>query len=354
MAIASATSDYMETIVVDSRERIGLETSSRNSGVIHSGIYYKTGSLKHQHCVRGCNLLYEYCQRNSITHKQTGKLIVATLKYQKEKLEQLYINGINNGVEGLEQLSKSKIERLEPELSACGAIYSKTTGIVDVNELIYSFNAKFDQNEGILSLSSCVLSIDFDGTNFITSVMLQDKSVLLIKSQFLINSAGHNAPKLAREFDYYQGRICPKYGKGHYVKLNKASPFSTLIYPVPEPNGLGIHATLNLDGTLKFGPDFEWVQTLDISSDDLHLDKFYTQIARYWPAIKSQSLTHDYAGVRPRVTFDGLLIDDFKIDIDVDHGVPRLINLLGIESPGLTSSLSIAEMITSHALEIRQ
>lgn len=347
MAIGSMCSGKFDTVVVDKKQKIGMYTSSRNSGVIHSGIYYRNGSQKHQHCVRGRELLYDYCKTYGVDFNRIGKLIVATSSDQLEKLEELYINGIGNGVPSLEKISSERIYRFEPNINAVEAIYSPETGIIDVHDYLYSLNAVITENHGHVSVNSEVCSIDFDGDLFTTIILQNDKDEIKIKSKYLVNSAGHCAPYIAQQFSYYKNMVSPKYGKGRYMKLSGNCPFSHLIYPIPEPNGLGIHATINLDGSVKFGPDFDWVSYYDTSVLDVSVDKFCQDISKYWPGVTKKVLTPDFAGVRPRVMYRGELLTDFKIDDFEIHSIPGLVNLFGIESPGLTASLSLAQEVSS-------
>jgi L-2-hydroxyglutarate oxidase LhgO len=336
-----------ETIVLERHGREGEETSSRNSGVIHSGIYYPPGSLKARMCVRGRELLYEYCRARGIPHDQCGKLLVAQ-QSQVGKLHALVENGRRNGVHDLKWLEPSESSSLEPEVRCDAAVWCPSTGIVDAHELMSCLLADLEAHGGAVAFGTDFESARTNGNGFqVTSSSSGDESV--IECRLLINSAGLSAPRiLDRIVDYPAARRrTGYYAKGHYFSLRGASPFRHLVYPMPGEAGLGVHATLDLAGKTRFGPDVEWVQELDYQVDTARAASFYQAIREYWPGLPDGALQPDYSGIRPKLVGPGASAADFEIEGPEAHGLPGLINLLGIESPGLTSSLAIGEYVTT-------
>lgn len=334
-----------ETLVLERHDRPGQETTSRNSGVIHSGIYYPTGSLKARLCVRGRALLYEYCRARDISHRRCGKLIVA----QEQQLERLHVLrqiAIANGVDDLKWLDANRVRGIEPHVRCAAALLSPSTGIVDVHELLMGYLGDFEASGGVMVLRSEVSGAEVTPSGFVLDVQTAGSSTKL-HCQFLVNSTGIAGPDfLARLRGYPQDRR-PKtyYAKGNYFVCQGARPFQHLVYPMPNEAGLGVHATLDLDGTTRFGPDVEWVECPEYSVDPARADRFYEAIREYWPGLPDGALQPGYAGIRPKLVGPGEKAADFVIETSAAHGVRGLVNLLGIESPGLTSALAIAEYV---------
>jgi L-2-hydroxyglutarate oxidase LhgO len=327
-----------DVLLLERHGHIGEETSSRNSEVIHAGIYYPTGSAKARLCVRGKELLYEYCAAHSIPHNNCGKLIVATDESQLTVLEGYQQQARRNGVGELTSLSQAQIVELEPEVDAVAGLWSPTTGIVDSHAFMLSLQGQLEQAGGVIAFATPVTALEQKNSQLI--VHSDDYSV---SCSTLINSAGHGAPQLAAALsaDVPSGY----YARGHYYGYRGRPPFSRLVYPVAEAGGLGVHVTVDLAGQVKFGPDVEWVQALDYRFDDSRRQRFAAAIRRYFPALDADRLEPGYVGIRPKISAPGEAAADFQIAGETDHGVPGLINLLGIESPGLTSALAIAEEV---------
>lgn len=336
-----------ETLILERHDRVGLETSSRNSGVIHSGIYYPTKSLKATLCVRGRDLLYEYCAQRGVAHQRCGKIIVAT-ESQLCALTALYQKAIDNGVNDLVRLDAAQVTKIEPAVRCAGALLSPSTGIVDVHELMFAYIGDIESDGGILVLNSELIHVENQRYGFSLKVRSGD-TVSELPCRWLINCAGLDAPQLLHHLEGYpqERRRRSYFAKGNYFSCQGVRPFKRLVYPIPEEAGLGIHATLDLDGTTRFGPDVEWVPHPEYQVDARRADSFYAAIRVYWPAIPDGVLQPAYAGVRPKLAGPGSPAADFVIEDSRAHGVRRLINLLGIESPGLTSSLAIGEHVAA-------
>ncbi|WP_399677093.1 NAD(P)/FAD-dependent oxidoreductase [Xenophilus sp.] len=333
-----------EVIVLESEGAIGTGTSSRNSEVIHAGIYYPQGSLKARLCVQGKEMLYAYAAERNLPHRRCGKLIVATAPAQAAALEDIVRKARANGVDDLQALDARQARALEPSLSCEAALLSPSTGIVDSHALMLALQGDLENAGGMLALKSPVAravcgpaGIDLVGVD---GTQLRCRSV--------VNAAGLGAPALARRFDGLDPRHVPAahWAKGSYFTLAGRSPFSRLIYPVPEAAGLGVHLTLDLGGQAKFGPDVQWVDSPDdLEVDPSRADGFYAEVRKYWPALADGALQPGYAGIRPKISGPGEPARDFVIQGPAEHGVAGLVNLFGIESPGLTSSLAIAEFV---------
>jgi L-2-hydroxyglutarate oxidase LhgO len=333
-----------ELLVLEAVNAIGTGTSSRNSEVIHAGIYYSTGSLKARLCVQGRAMLYDYCAERGIGHKRCGKLIVATNAAQVTQLQGIIAKAAANGVDDLVMLTREQTRALEPQLECVAAVHSPSTGIIDSHALMLSLQGDFENAGGLTVLNSAVAGV-FIASGAIKIVM-QDGTEILTKA--LVNAAGLSAPLVARSMQGLDLKSIPQeyYAKGNYFTLSGKSPFSRLIYPVPEAAGLGVHLTLDLGGQAKFGPDVEWVQ----SADDLVVnpargDAFYAEVRKYWPALKDGALIAGYAGMRPKINAPTEAAADFMIQGPQDHGVTGLVNLFGIESPGLTSAMAIGALV---------
>lgn len=334
-----------EVIVLEAEGAIGTGTSSRNSEVIHAGIYYPEGSLKARLCVAGKAMLYAYAEQRGVPHRRCGKLIVATSPDQLGALDGIVDKARRNGVDDLVHLSRDAVRALEPALHCVGALHSPSTGIVDSHAFMLSLQGDLENAGGVLALKSPVARAKC--AQGAIDLIANDGTVLRCKT--VVNAAGLGAPALAARFAGLPAAHVPTpyFAKGNYFTLSGRAPFSHLIYPVPEPGGLGVHLTLDLGGQAKFGPDVQWVA----SPDDLVVDPargegFYAEVRRYWPGLADGALKPGYAGVRPKLSGPGAPAADFVIDGPATHGVPGLVNLFGIESPGLTSSLAIAQYVT--------
>jgi L-2-hydroxyglutarate oxidase LhgO len=352
LAVARAhAGEGLDTIVLERHPRAGEETTSRNSGVIHSGIYYPTGSLKAQLCVRGREMLYDLCERRGIAHQRCGKIIVADAP-QMPKLQALHQQAINNGVTDLTLLNAAEVREIEPEVRCAAALLCPSTGIVDVHELLLTLIADLEARSGALVLQSKFVRAEATRAGMVV-VVESDGASTELRCRWLINCAGLSAPTLLREIGGYPGMRLrePHFAKGNYFACHGVRPFRRLVYPMPNNAGLGIHATLDLDGTTRFGPDVEWVERPDYRVDPARVDSFYVAIREYWPSIPPGSLQPAYAGVRPKLVGPGAAPADFEIEGPAQHGVPGLISLLGIESPGLTSSLAIAERVAGQVAD---
>lgn len=340
-----------EVIVLESADAFGTGTSSRNSEVIHAGIYYPAGSLKAKLCVQGRHMLYAYCQERQIPHKACGKLIVATSEAQVAQLAAIQVKAAFNGVLGDDQLrllSAAQAQAMEPDLKCEAALWSPSTGIVDSHALMLSFLGDFENASGILALNSEFASAQIVRDSGKSRFIIRTQDGTEIWAENVINSTGLVAPIVARQFAGMALAHLPRayYAKGNYFSLSGRSPFSRLIYPVPEAAGLGVHLTLDMAGQAKFGPDVEWVD----SPDKLHVDPgrgdaFYAEVRKYWPGLKDGALIPSYAGIRPKINSPQETAADFCIMGPAEHGVDGLVHLFGIESPGLTSSLAISQAV---------
>jgi L-2-hydroxyglutarate oxidase LhgO len=333
-----------EVIVLEAEGAIGTGTSSRNSEVIHAGIYYQEGSLKARLCVEGKQLLYDYAAERGLPHRRCGKLIVATAPAQVAQLEAIAAKARANGVDDLVLLSRAQARAMEPQLECLAALHSPSTGIVDSHALMLSLQGDLEQAGGVVALKSAVVRAECaDGA---IVLMAQDGTALRCNS--VVNAAGLAAPALARRFEGLPASAVPPahFAKGSYFTLAGRAPFSHLIYPVPEAAGLGVHLTLDLGGQAKFGPDVQWVDSPDdLVVDPKRGDGFYAEVRKYWPALPDGALIPGYAGIRPKISGPGEPARDFVIEGPAVHSVPGLVNLFGIESPGLTSSLAIGRHV---------
>ncbi len=335
----------LEVMVLESENAIGTGTSSRNSEVIHAGIYYPAGSLKARLCVQGKEMLYAYCAERGVAHQRLGKLIVATSAEQVPQLAAIQAKAAANGVHDLRQLSADEARAMEPTLHCEAALLSPSTGIVDSHGLMLALQGDLENAGGLLALCSPVRSIGVgQGTaSHPLRVVAEDGTELA--ARLVVNAAGLHAVALARRIEGLDPKLLPQasYAKGNYFTLAGRAPFSRLIYPVPEAAGLGVHLTLDLGGQAKFGPDVQWVDDpADLQVDPRRGDAFYAEVRKYWPALPDGALQAGYAGMRPKISGPGEAAADFLVQGPAQHGVAGLANLLGIESPGLTSSLAIA------------
>jgi L-2-hydroxyglutarate oxidase LhgO len=333
-----------EVVILESEDAIGMHTSSRNSEVIHAGIYYPQDSLKARSCVAGKELLYEYCVAHGVPHRRSGKLIVATDENQLNELQNIQKKAHANGVTDVVRMSRAQALALEPELECVAALYSPSTGIIDSHALMLACLGDAEAHGAMLALKSAFQKAIVTRDGFELHVAGSDP----IKTAILVNSAGLKAPSVARSIEGYRAELAPRelYAKGNYYSLNKKAPFSRLIYPVPEPGGLGVHVTLDLAGQARFGPDVEWVERIGYDVDPRRAERFYAAIRRYWPALADGALAPGYAGIRPKTAGPGEPAPDFQIQGPRAHGVAGLVHLFGIESPGLTASLALAGMVS--------
>lgn len=339
-----------EVIVVEAAEGIGTATSSRNSEVIHAGIYYPKDSLMARTCVAGRRLLYAYCAERGVSHRNCGKLIVATNEAESGKLTEIKSRAKANGVEGMRLLTAAEARRLEPNLRCTAALLSPSTGIIDSHSYMLALQGDAESRGAMFAFHSPVLQghVGDDGV----AIEVGGAEPMNLRCRLVVNAAGLHAPGLAKKIaGMPSDRVPPAYyAKGNYFTLAGRSPFSRLIYPVPVPGGLGVHITVDLGGQAKFGPDVEWIDAIDYTVDPHRADKFYAAVRRYWPDLRDGALQPGYAGIRPKIVPQGAPAQDFVVQGPADHGVPGLINLFGIESPGLTASLALAEQVRDIAM----
>jgi L-2-hydroxyglutarate oxidase LhgO len=337
-----------EVLILEAEGDIGSGVSARNSEVIHAGIYYPTGSLKARLCVAGRDKLYAYCAAHGVTARKVGKLVVATTSDQIPALRKLMQQAQANGVDDLALLSADEAKRLEPQLSCVAAFHSPSTGIVDTHGLMLSLLGEAEARGGALARHAPVERgwLEDDGR---VTLQVGGPDPMQVTARLLVNAASLGAQAVARSLDGYPAdRIPPlHYAKGNYFSLSGKSPFSRLIYPMPEAAGLGVHLTLDLAGQARFGPDVEWIERLDYDVDPKRGDAFYAAIRTYWPHLRDGALQPAYAGIRPKLQAPGASAADFRIDGPEVHGVPGQVHLYGIESPGLTSSLAVADEVAA-------
>jgi L-2-hydroxyglutarate oxidase LhgO len=332
-----------EVVILEAEEAIGTHTSSRNSEVIHAGIYYAAGSLKARTCVEGKHQLYKYCVSHGVPHRRSGKLIVAADDSQLGELEAILKKAHGNGVTDVTWVTRGQALALEPELSCVAALYSPSTGIIDSHSLMLAYLGDAQAHGAILALKSSLVKVEAETRGFVLHV--DDSEPVRCRS--LINCAGLRAPTVAKRMEGYRAQLAPKelYAKGNYYSLARRSPFSRLVYPVPEPGGLGVHVTLDLAGQTRFGPDVEWVDAIGYAVNPKRVERFYPAIRRYWPGLPDGALLPGYSGIRPKTAGPGEPAPDFQIQGPRVHGIPGLVHLFGIESPGLTASLALAETV---------
>jgi L-2-hydroxyglutarate oxidase LhgO len=354
-----------EVVVIEREAAIGQGVSSRNSEVVHGGLYYPTGSLKAKLCVRGKEMMYAYCAERGLPIQNCGKLIVATDDSQLMKLAQIEAQAASNGVP-VERLTREQAGNLEPQLECIAALHSPTTGIVSSHDLMTSLQGDLENAGGMVALATEVESISFlDGNSSVAGVLSARSAIekgaasdhqadrVEIGFKQLINAAGLYAPQLAQRMRGLAAEHIPQphYAKGHYYSLSGKAPFKRLIYPVPEAGGLGVHLTIDLGGQAKFGPDVQWLEgitdpaQINYSVDPSRADAFYAEVRKYWPLLQDGQLSPSYSGVRPKIVGADQAAADFMIQGEAVHGIAGLVNLFGIESPGLTSSMAIGEYV---------
>lgn len=334
-----------EVIVLESADMIGTETSSRNSEVIHAGIYYPKDSLKAKFCVAGKHALYNYCAEHGVGHKKSGKIIVATSDDQITELDRLIGVAAENGVMDLERLTPEDVRRLEPAVFCVGALLSPSTGIIDSHGLMLAYQGDAEAHGAMIAYLSPVVGgkIEDDGI----SIDVGGAEPMSLKADIVVNSVGLWAQQLALKIEGLPEETVPPFHfcKGNYYTLAGRPPFSRPVYPVPEKAGLGVHVTVDLAGQVKFGPDVEWIDEIDYDVDLSRADQFYEAVRRYYPDLRDGSIMPGYAGIRPKIQAPGEPARDFLIQGPRDHGVGGLVNLYGIESPGLTASMPIADYV---------
>ncbi len=333
-----------EVIVLEAAETIGTITSSRNSEVIHAGIYYPQGSLMARLCVSGREALYAYCRDHGIPHRNCGKLIVAAPEDDVGKLAAIQARAAANGV-ALELLTAAQATALEPALRCAGALLSPATGIIDSHAYMLALRGDAESAGAAFAFHAPLQGARMTGTGFELDV--GGAEPMTLTCALLINAAGLSAPAVAHTIDAMPRQLIPTayLAKGNYFSCSARAPFSRLIYPMPEPGGLGVHLTLDLAGQARFGPDVEWIDAIRYDIDAQRAERFYPAIRRYWPELPDGALLPAYSGIRPKIVPPAVAVQDFMIQGPHDHGVAGLVNLFGIESPGLTASLALADFV---------
>ena len=337
-----------EVIVLEAADAIGTGTSSRNSEVIHAGIYYPAGSLMARMCVAGKRALYDYCADRGLPHNNCGKLIVATCPADIERLGAIKAHAESNGVD-LRMLSGAEAHALEPALRCEAALLSPSTGIIDSHAFMLALRGDAERDGAAFAFRAPLHGAAVTPDGFALDV--GGDAPMQLACAMLVNAAGLAATAVARGIDGMPVNLIPPayLAKGSYFSCSAKAPFSHLIYPVPEPGGLGVHLTLDLAGQARFGPDVEWVDEIDYRVDPARAERFYPAIRRYWPALPDGALTPGYSGIRPKIVPPAVAAQDFLIQGAPAHGVRGLINLFGIESPGLTAALAIADHVAEMA-----
>jgi L-2-hydroxyglutarate oxidase LhgO len=348
LSIARALArDGRSVVIIEAERQFGMHTSSRNSEVIHAGIHYQPDSLKARLCVTGKELLYRYCSRRGIEHRRCGKFTVATTDAQVAALESTAANARDNGVLDLELMDGEHAQRMEPALRCVAALSSPSTGIIDSHAYIQSLLADAEGCGAAISYGTTVSRLEPSDAGI--GVYLAQDAVPSATARWVINAAGLQAHRVAASIEGFPSQHIPRihYAKGNYFTLSGRAPFRRLIYPVGEHGWLGIHMTMDLGGAARFGPDLQWISEVDYHVDPNRAASFYESIKRYWPEIAPQALQPAYAGVRPKLNGPGEPAKDFLISGPRDHGVAGIVNLFGIESPGLTSSLALGDVVAA-------
>lgn len=340
-----------EVLLLESESGFGTGVSSRNSEVIHAGLYYPNGSSKARHCVAGRQLLYDYCSQRGIPFRRCGKLLVATEASQIARIDKLLANAAGNGVDDLASIDGAEARSMEPALRCTAALLSPSSGILDSHAYMLSLLGDFENAGGTAVFNTRVSGGRIDRDGVIVHVQGADP----LHARLVVNCAALGAQAVAHAIEGFPAAHIPplRYARGNYFAISGRSPFSHLIYPLPEAAGLGIHLTIDMGGQAKFGPDVEWIDQPDYSVDATRAAAFYREIVKYWPGIKDHALQPAYAGIRPKINGPNEVAADFHIAGRETHGVRGIINLFGIESPGLTASLSIANEVAEKALADR-
>ena len=337
-----------DVTVAEATGGIANGISSRNSEVIHGGLYYPTGSQRARHCTRGRRMLYAFCASHGIAHRKCGKLVVATDSSELAKVETILAQGQANGVEGLEIIGANAARAMEAELSCVGALWSPESGIIDSHGFMLALWGELEDRGGMIAFETTVERMAFKAPHW--QVQFAGRDAGIVGFDAVVNAAGLGAQALARRIEGYPAEKVPRLvlAKGNYFGFAGRPVFSRLIYPTPVDGGLGVHVTIDLAGRMRFGPDVEWISQETYTVDPRRAEAFYDRIRTYWPGLPAGSLVPDYCGIRPKLTGPGEPAADFLIAGDPAHGLPRLVNLFGIESPGLTASLSLAEEVVSY------
>src|SRR6187455_900057 len=338
-----------EVLLLEAEPHAGTITSARNSGVIHAGLYYAPGSFKARFCVAGNRAMYAYCKARGVEHHNCGKLIVANGDEEEQVLLHLLERAHHNDVDGVRMVSGTEAHKMEPEVRCTAALHCPTSGIIDPHALMLALQGEMENAGGTLVCDCRVESLARLSDGFL--VTTAGESATQVEARFVVNSAGLGAVDLLNRIEGYDPARIPKMhlGRGNYFTVAARSPFKHLIYPVPHAAGLGIHATLDLGRRVRFGPDVEWIDKVDYSVNASRAPLFYDAIRRYWPQLADGALMPDYTGIRPKLHGPGEPQPDFRIESEAEHGLTGLVNLLGIESPGLTSSLAIGDYAASFA-----
>ncbi len=336
-----------EVVILEAETAFGTQTSARNSEVIHAGIYYEPGSMKAKLCVPGRKALYLYCAEHAVKHEQIGKIVVACEEAQVASMHKYMAQAVANGVDDLRLLSTQELHEMEPNVRAAAGFYSPSTGIIDSHGLMLSYLGEAEAHGAALALASPVLGGQVSNQGIRLEV--GGAETMTIDCRTVINAAGLRAPDVARSIRGIPLDSIPPayYAIGHYYTLSGPSPFNHLVYPVTRQDWLGVHVTIDLGHQVKFGPDFEWIDRIDYRFDETREASFYEAIRRYYPGLPDGTLQPGYTGIRPRITGPGEPVQDFTFSGVREHGVEGLLNLFGIESPGLTSSLAIADHVAS-------
>lgn len=338
-----------EVLLLEAENHPGTITSARNSGVIHAGLYYTPGSFKARFCVAGNRALYAYCAARGVEHQNCGKLIVANGDEEEQVLLHLLERAHANDVDGVRMVSGTEARKMEPEIRSTAALHCPTSGIVDQHPFMLALQGDMENAGGTLVCDCRVESVGRLSDGFL--VKTAGEAATEVEARFVVNSAGLGAVGLLERIEGYEKARIPRMhlGRGNYFTVAARSPFQHLIYPVPHTAGLGIHATLDLGRRVRFGPDVEWIDRIDYSVNVARAPLFYDAIRRYWPKLADGALVPDYTGIRPKLHGPGQPQPDFRIESAAEHGIPGLVNLLGIESPGLTSALAIGDYVATFA-----
>jgi L-2-hydroxyglutarate oxidase LhgO len=333
-------------MVVEAEGAIGTGISSRSSEIVHGGMYYAPDTLKARHCLRGRRMLYEYAEQHGIRYQKIGKLIVANNERERDKIEEIYAQGVANHVEGIELIGGATAKLIEPNLRCLAAVLSPESGIIDSYQLMLSLRGELEDHGGMIGFHTRIQQLVAHKDGW-TAVYQDDNGGGRLDVKRVINAAGLGAQKIARYTQGYPHARIPELhmAKGQYFSCKGKPPFSRLVYPAPVDGGLGVHLTFDLDGRMKFGPDVEWVDEENYEVDASRVGYFYARIRTYWPDLPEGALTPDYAGIRPKLTGPNEPPCDFIIDGPEDHELKGLVHLFGIESPGLTACLSIARRV---------
>jgi len=334
-----------DVVVAEKADAIGTGTSSRNSEVIHGGMYYPTGTLRARHSVPGRRMLYAYCASHGVATRKLGKLIVAADDAELGKLEQIAKQGEINGVEGLQLIDGKAAAALEPALVCAAALHSPETGIVDSHAYMLALRGELEDRGGMIAFETPVAGVERRGGQWIARFGGAEAGEATFDA--VVNAAGLGAQAIARAMPDYPVARVPRLvlAKGNYFSYSGRPAFARLVYPTPMPGGLGVHVTLDMAGRMRFGPDVEWIDAENYDVNPARADIFYARIRTYWPGLPDNSLTPDYCGIRPKLSGKGEPQGDFMIDTPAGHGLPGLVQMFGIESPGLTSSLSLGEAV---------